>query len=108
VIHRATCANAKRADPEKQLAVTWDVRNDRMFGASISVVARRERGALAEIATAISHASANIESVDTQDQHMGEGYIHFHFRVQVENLAHLERVLGEVGHVPVVQQAERK
>jgi GTP pyrophosphokinase/guanosine-3',5'-bis(diphosphate) 3'-pyrophosphohydrolase len=88
--------------------VTWDVRNDRMFGASISVVARRERGALAEIATAISHASANIESVDTQDQHMGEGYIHFHFRVQVENLAHLERVLGEVGHVPVVQQAERK
>jgi len=108
VIHRSACANAKRADPDKWLAVTWDVQKDRMFGATISVLARQERGALAEIATAISLASANIESVDTQDTQMGEGYLHIHFRLQVESLAHLERVLAEVERVEFVQQAGRK
>jgi guanosine-3',5'-bis(diphosphate) 3'-pyrophosphohydrolase len=108
VVHRTLCANARRADPDKQLAVTWEAQKDRMYGATISVLARQERGALAEIAAAISHTSANIESVDTQDSHIGEGYLHIHFKVQVENLAHLERVLGEIGRVGFVQRAERK
>jgi GTP pyrophosphokinase/guanosine-3',5'-bis(diphosphate) 3'-pyrophosphohydrolase len=79
-----------------------------MFGATISVLARQERGALADIATAISQTSANIESVDTQDTQMGEGYLHIHFRIQVESLAHLERVLAEIEKVGFVQRAERK
>jgi GTP pyrophosphokinase/guanosine-3',5'-bis(diphosphate) 3'-pyrophosphohydrolase len=108
VIHRANCVNAKRADPDKLLSVTWDAQKDRMFGATISVLARQERGALAEIATAISHASANIESVDTQDTQMGEGYLHIHFRIQVDSLAHLERVLAGIEGVVFVQRAERK
>lgn len=108
VIHRSDCANVKRADADKLLAVTWDAQKDRMFGATISVLARKERGALAEVASAISLASANIEGVDTQDNQMGEGYLHIHFRVQVESVAHLERVLAEVERVDFVQRAERK
>ncbi|BEV73396.1 MULTISPECIES: bifunctional (p)ppGpp synthetase/guanosine-3',5'-bis(diphosphate) 3'-pyrophosphohydrolase [unclassified Paludibacterium] len=108
VIHRSGCPNAKRADADKLLAVTWDAQKDRMFGATISVLARKERGALAEIATAISLASANIEGVDTLDTHMGDDFLHIHFRVQVEGLAHLERVLTEIGQVKFVQRAERK
>jgi GTP diphosphokinase / guanosine-3',5'-bis(diphosphate) 3'-diphosphatase len=108
VIHRSECANAKRADADKLLAVTWDAQKERMFGATISVLARKERGALAEIATAISLASANIEGVDTLDTHVGDDFLHIHFRVQVEGLAHLERVLAEIRQVGFVQRAERK
>ncbi|MBV8046178.1 MAG: bifunctional (p)ppGpp synthetase/guanosine-3',5'-bis(diphosphate) 3'-pyrophosphohydrolase [Paludibacterium sp.] len=108
VIHRADCPNAKRADADKMLAVTWEAQKDRMFGATLSVLARKERGALAEIATAISMASANIEGVDTLDTHMGDDFLHIHFRVQVEGLAHLERVLTEIRQVGFVQRAERK
>jgi GTP pyrophosphokinase/guanosine-3',5'-bis(diphosphate) 3'-pyrophosphohydrolase len=108
VIHRSSCANAKRADADKLLAVTWDAQKERMFGATISVLARKERGALAEVAAAISLASANIEGVDTLDTHLGDDFLHIHFRVQVEGLAHLERVLGEIRQVGFVQRAERK
>lgn len=108
VIHRASCPNGKRADPEKGLPVQWEQQKERLFGAVISVLLRQERGALAEVAAAISQASANIEGVDTQDTHMGERFLHIHFRLQVENVAHLERVLTTIEELDVVQQAGRK
>ncbi|WP_028537119.1 RelA/SpoT family protein [Paludibacterium yongneupense] len=108
VVHRASCANSRRVDQDKLLPVAWDNQKGRMFGVTISVLARNERGALAEIATAISQAAANIESVDTQDTHVGDGFIHIHFRLQVDNLSHLEKVLAGVEQVNVVQQAERR
>ncbi|SMF37565.1 GTP pyrophosphokinase [Pseudogulbenkiania subflava DSM 22618] len=108
LVHRVVCPNTKRVDHDKLLDVTWDSPKERMFGVNISILARNERGALAEIATAISQASANIESVDTQDTHVGDGFIHIHFRLQVESLAHLGKVLNEVQQIDVVQQAERR
>lgn len=108
VIHRATCANVKRVDAEKMLDVTWEEHLERMFGVNVSVHAHNERGALADIASAISNASANIESVDTQDTHSGEGFIHIHFRLQVDGLRHLEQVLGAISQVPSVQRVERR
>ncbi len=108
LVHRVVCPNTKRVDHDKLLDVTWDSPKERMFGVNISILARNERGALAEIATAISQASANIESVDTQDTHVGDGFIHIHFRLQVESLAHLGKVLAEVQQIDVVQQAERR
>jgi GTP pyrophosphokinase/guanosine-3',5'-bis(diphosphate) 3'-pyrophosphohydrolase len=108
VIHRASCTNVRRVDPDKLLEVTWEEQLERMFGVNVSVHARNERGALADIATAISNATANIESVDTQDTHSGEGFIHIHFRLQVEGLRHLEQVLGAVSQVPSVQRVERR
>ncbi|MGL6071862.1 ACT domain-containing protein, partial [Craterilacuibacter sp.] len=62
---------------------------------------------LADIAAAISNAAANIESVDTQDSSSSEGYIHIHFRLQVSDLAHLEKALVLVTQVASVMSAER-
>lgn len=107
-IHRSQCVNIARVEPEKLLEVRWDAQRDRMFGVNISILAFNQRGALADIAAAISHASANIETVDTQDNHSNDGHIHIHFRLQVENLSHLERVLAAVRQVEVVQRAERR
>ncbi|GGY07877.1 RelA/SpoT family protein [Paludibacterium paludis] len=108
VIHRGECPNAKRVDHDKLLTVSWEAQKDRMFGVNVSVLAHHERGALADIATVISHASANIEKVDTKDTHVGDGYIHIDFRLQVDNLAHLERVIAEIEQLDVVQRTERK
>ncbi|KMJ52557.1 MULTISPECIES: RelA/SpoT family protein [Vogesella] len=108
LVHRKGCGNAARIDPEKLLEVNWEPQKDRMFGVNISVLAHNQRGALAEIAAAISQASANIETVDTQENHGGDGFIHIHFRLQVDNLIHLENVLTAIQQVNVVQQAERR
>ncbi|KJV32578.1 guanosine-3',5'-bis(diphosphate) 3'-pyrophosphohydrolase [Aquitalea magnusonii] len=108
VIHRVACPNVQRVDHDKLLNVNWETQRDRMFGVSVSVLARNERGALADIAAAISQASANIESVDTQDTHVGDGFIHIHFRLQVESVDHLSRVLNAVQSLVVVQRTERR
>ncbi|MBP7579941.1 MAG: bifunctional (p)ppGpp synthetase/guanosine-3',5'-bis(diphosphate) 3'-pyrophosphohydrolase [Vogesella sp.] len=108
LIHRGSCHNVQRVEAEKLLEVRWETVKDRMFGVNISILAFNQRGALADIAAAISHASANIETVDTQDNHSQDGYIHIHFRLQVDNLQHLEKVLAQVQQVEVVQRAERR
>ncbi|MXR38271.1 RelA/SpoT family protein [Craterilacuibacter sinensis] len=107
IIHRSLCANILRFDQDKLLEVTWDTQRDRMFAVTVSVLARNERGTLADIASAISGAAANIESVDTQDGSAGEGYIHIHFRLQVGDLVHLDRVLAAVGQLGSVISAKR-
>lgn len=109
VIHRVSCPNARRADPDKLLEVNWEAQRDRMFGVTVGVLSRNERGALADIATAISQASANIESADTQDSSRdGDSLFNIHFRLQVEGVEHLERVLAAVRQLAVVQRVERK
>ena len=108
VIHRSNCQNVRRFDPDKQLPVAWEPQKDRMFSVLISVLAHNDRGALAAIATAISSASANIETVDTQDTHQGDGFMHIHFHLQVESVQHLEKVLAQIELVEAVLHAERR
>ncbi|MCP1289161.1 MULTISPECIES: bifunctional (p)ppGpp synthetase/guanosine-3',5'-bis(diphosphate) 3'-pyrophosphohydrolase [unclassified Chromobacterium] len=109
VIHRKGCPNARRADHDKLLDVNWEAQRDRMFGVTVGVLSRNERGALADIATAISQASANIESADTQDSSRdGDGLFNIHFRLQVEGVEHLERVLSAIRVLPVVQRVQRR
>ena len=108
VVHRRACQNARRVEPDKKLPVAWEAQKDRMFSVLISVLAHNDRGALAAIATAISGASANIETVDTQDTHQGDGFMHIHFHLQVESVQHLEKVLAQIEQVEAVLHAERR
>ena len=108
LIHRSHCANLRRVEADKLLDVTWDAQRDRVFTVTVGVTAHNERGALAEIAAAISNEAANVERVDTQDSPSSEGVIEIHFRLQVSDVAHLERVLFAVLQVGSVMRAERR
>lgn len=107
-IHRKACSNINKQDPERLVDVRWEPPKDRMFGVNIMVIALSQRGALAEIASSISAAGANIETVDTQDDHGVSDYIHIHFKLQVSNLPHLESVLQAMRQTSVVMQAQRR
>jgi len=90
------------------LEAEWDVRQaQQMFGVPIRVSVRDERGALAAVTAAITEAHANIESVDMQDAHRGEGSVQIGFRLQVENTQHLMNVLTQVRAQPAVVRAVR-
>ena len=52
-----------KADPEQQLDASWDDIQDRSYRTQITVGARDAHGLLAAMASAISEASADIESV---------------------------------------------
>nr|WP_277061034.1 ACT domain-containing protein [Rivihabitans pingtungensis] len=77
-----------------------------LFSVPVAVMTRDERGALAGIALGISEAGANIESV-MQDATNGEGFVQIRFRLQVESVAHLERVLARIEAEPCVERATR-
>ena len=85
----------------------WELDEQRLFGVPITVLAHSERGALAAVAAAITEAHANIESVDMQDAHTGEGAIQIRFRLQVENIIHLADVLANIQSQPAVARATR-
>ncbi|MCG9029485.1 ACT domain-containing protein, partial [Laribacter hongkongensis] len=106
VLHRKDCANAKRAEADRQLEAEWDIKSPRSFSVPVAVMTRDERGALAGIALGISEAGANIESV-MQDATNGEGFVQIRFRLQVESVAHLERVLARIEAEPCVERATR-
>ena len=85
----------------------WDLAQPKLFGVPVSVLAKSERGALAAVAAAITESSANIESVDMQDAHSGEGYVQIRFRLQVEGLAHLGEVIANIQRQAAVVRAAR-
>ena len=108
VIHQQDCTHVLRQDPNDLLEAEWDVRQaQQMFGVPIRVSVRDERGALAAVTAAITEAHANIESVDMQDAHRGEGSVQIGFRLQVENTQHLMNVLTQVRAQPAVVRAVR-
>ncbi len=107
MIHAHDCPTLGRIDHDRQLEVEWDLVEPRLFGVPITVLAYSERGALAAVAAAITEAHANIESVDMQDAHTGEGAIQIRFRLQVENILHLADVLANIQEQPTVVRAVR-
>ena len=107
MIHAHDCPTLARIDHDRQLDVEWELDEQRLFGVPITVLAHSERGALAAVAAAITEAHANIESVDMQDAHTGEGAIQIRFRLQVENIIHLADVLANIQSQPAVARATR-
>lgn len=107
LIHRHDCTNIQKFDPEKLLDMEWELAQPKLFGVPVSVLAKSERGALAAVAAAITESSANIESVDMQDAHSGEGYVQIRFRLQVEGLAHLGEVIANIQRQAAVVRAAR-
>lgn len=111
VIHTHDCplvGKHGRADPDKLLEVEWDVPSGKFFNVSIKVLAMHERGALAQIAAAISGADANIENVRMDDESNSvDRYLEIRFTVQVENRNHLAKVMQAVRQLESVVRIHR-
>lgn len=107
IIHRKTCQNCVHIDNGKLVPVAWEPQKDRTFSVLIDILIRNERGVIAEIATAISRESVNIETVDTLNNHKTDGLLEIHFHLQVVNLEHLERVLTQIVKIGSVIYAKR-
>lgn len=108
VIHAENCINAAklRKHPEKCLPVSWDDEVHGNFQTVINVEALNQRGALAQLAQAISSADSNIDDISVHDS--SGGYCLVNIKLSVKNLLHLERVLRHISNLPVVAGVIRK
>jgi guanosine-3',5'-bis(diphosphate) 3'-pyrophosphohydrolase len=106
-IHRSDCPNIlKFTDhPERRIEIDWQTDSTQLFLVRISVEGTDRRGLLSDIARAISNTGTNIQSADTDAV---EGGMRGDFVVEIENLAHLIKVMKAVRRVKGVVSVERR
>jgi GTP pyrophosphokinase len=109
IIHINDCAQVTHvADREKLIDVEWDTAIDRLFDVRIKVEAANERGALAQMAAAISDAKANIAGVHMNHEEDREERVYqFIFTLQVHSRLHLAQVMRALRQTPVVVRLTR-
>jgi GTP diphosphokinase / guanosine-3',5'-bis(diphosphate) 3'-diphosphatase len=106
-VHRIDCPNILqlREHPERRVEIDWDGDGADRFFVRLGMEGTDRRGLFADIASAISTTSTNIKSADIQADERG---MRGDFVVEVENLAHLNRVLGAIKKVKGVVRVERR
>ncbi len=108
LVHLRDCVTLKkqRVDPEQLVDVEWaaEVKGD--FDAGIRLLVADRRGLLADVATAIADAGANIDNVSMERPDGGEVLAMF-FSVQVRDRRHLAHVMRAVKRVPDVRRIQR-
>jgi guanosine-3',5'-bis(diphosphate) 3'-pyrophosphohydrolase len=107
-IHTADCPNAVSlmADPERQIAVSWDGRRKELRQVKIRVEIGTDRpGLLAEITTAISSTNTNITQADIRvsEERVGVN----NFVLEVSDLSQLQATMQAIQKVDGVVGVER-
>ncbi len=104
-VHRDDCPNVVNLDPERRVEVSWDVNESDTYPVRLQVRTVDQKGMLAAVSNAISAAEANIleaKVVTNPDQSAI-----FNFVVEVNNGAHLKKVLSGIRKVEGVTWVER-
>lgn len=106
-IHRTDCANVLylSQDPERRVEIRWTAEKGDTRMVKIQARAVDRRGLLSDIAKAIANTGTNIQNADVRSDKAG---MSGEFVVEVEDLAHLERVLKAVNQVKGVLTVERR
>ncbi len=107
-IHTADCPNAVSllADPERQIAVSWDGKRKEPHQVKIRVEIGKDRpGVLAEITTAISSTNTNITQADIRvtEERVGVN----NFVLEVSDLKQLQATMVAIQKVDGVVGVER-
>ena len=104
-VHRASCVNALRMSPERQIEVEWSTASADKYPVKIQILSYDRVGLLADVVSSISKFGANILSAssETKETQMVESF----FTISVEDKEHLEKILSAVKKVKHVQDARR-
>src|SRR6185312_8149077 len=91
-IHRGDCPNllVLAHEPERRLEIDWQEMEGERFTVRLAVVANDRRGLYADIAAAVSATGTDIKSMDLRTV---DGRVTGSALVEVENLAHLEKIM---------------
>ena len=105
-VHRADCSNALALNdqPERYLAVEWDVGPDQSFLVKLLITLENRRNLLRDITQAIADAEAGIQSVALDADHtVGTGTL----VIEVKNLRQLSDVMRRIRKVDGTISVER-
>ena len=108
LVHTRDCHTLRksRVDTDQIVDVEWAPDAQGVFEAGIRLLVSDQRGLLAQLATAIADAGANIVSVSMERPDEGPVFNMF-FSVQVRNRTHLANVMRALHRIPLVKRVQR-
>ncbi|MEO5579695.1 MAG: bifunctional (p)ppGpp synthetase/guanosine-3',5'-bis(diphosphate) 3'-pyrophosphohydrolase [Gemmatimonadaceae bacterium] len=106
-IHRGDCPNLLmlHLEPERRLEIDWKELEGERFMVRLALDATDRRGLYADLAAAVSATDTDIRSFEMQS---ADGHVTGALAVEVENLAHLQRILKAARRVKGVTEVMRK
>ncbi len=108
VIHRDECKNISaelRENPEKCLSVEWAKNFVGEYPVNLRIQMESERGALAILASLISQADANIETINFKDKDAHISVVNV--RISIRDRDHLAKTIRRIRTLKAVQRIVR-
>jgi GTP pyrophosphokinase len=104
-VHRTSCVNALRMNPERQIEVAWSQDVTETYPVKIRIISQDRMGLLADLVGNISKLGANILNAKTETRE--NKVVDSFFTIGVEDTTHLEKILAAVKKVKHVQEVKR-
>jgi GTP pyrophosphokinase/guanosine-3',5'-bis(diphosphate) 3'-pyrophosphohydrolase len=109
VVHTAECPTGRRLferDSERWMQVEWADELNRQFETHLHILARNGKGVLAQVASAISSAEADITHLGMDPESSNET-VELRLLISVRDRQHFAEVLRTVRRSPVVMKVSR-
>src|SRR5690349_13883758 len=106
-IHRADCPNLLLLvhEPERRLEIDWQEAQGERFVVRLALEGNDRRGLYADVAAAVSSTGTDIKSMDLRST---DGRTNGSMLVEVENLAHLEKIIRATRRVKGITDVARR
>ena len=104
-IHRTDCPNILNLTEDRRVEIEWTAEKGDRFFVKLYMHGSDRRGLLSDVAKAITDTGTNIQHADMRAV---EGGMMGEFAVEVQHLAHLEKVMKAVRGVKGMLQVERR
>ncbi|MCC7003418.1 MAG: bifunctional (p)ppGpp synthetase/guanosine-3',5'-bis(diphosphate) 3'-pyrophosphohydrolase [Gemmatimonadaceae bacterium] len=106
-IHRHDCPNLLHLvhEPERRLEIDWQESAGERFVIRLSIEGNDRRGLYADLAAAVSGTGTDIRSLELKTT---DGRVSGSALVEVENLAHLEKIIRAARRVKGVSEVARR
>ena len=104
-VHRASCSNVKRLDPQRIVVAEWGAASGATFPAEVEIEALDRTGLLRDISEVFTRERANVIATNTLTRDM---LARMRFTLEITNLVQLKRVLAMIREVKGVMRAKRR
>jgi GTP pyrophosphokinase len=106
-IHRSDCPNLLHLghEPERRLDIDWTEQPGERFLVRLGLEANDRRGLYADVAAAVSASGTDIRTLELRSI---DGRVTGAALVEVENLAHLQKVMKSVRRVKGIVEVARR
>jgi guanosine-3',5'-bis(diphosphate) 3'-pyrophosphohydrolase len=104
-LHRADCPNVLGLDRDRRMEIEWTAEKGDRFLVKLFLRGSDRRGLLSDVAKAISDTGTNIQHADMRTV---DGGMNGAFVIEVQDLAHLRKVVRAVTAVKGVLSVERR